>query len=258
MARRIGLLVVALAVALFGTGAVLTYASRANARAMADQAPVEVLIAKEVIPAGMTAEQVQQKKLVETSSVPKRVVPKGALTDLAAEAGQVLGQDVQPGEMVLQARFVPQQVAGSIQIPGNSMAMSVQVQDPQRVGGYVLPGSEVAIFDTYAVEKQQPAPAGEPVVDAATRLLLPRVKVIAVGPTALSTVGGEPAAAEGDDAAAAAPSQDPAAVLTVAVDSAQAVKLAHAAQTGRLYFALLSSASRTGDAPAVDNRTLFN
>lgn len=44
----------------------------------------------------------------------------------------------------------------------------------------------------------------------------------------------------------------------MAVDAAQAVKLAHAAHTGRLYFALLSSASKTQDGPAVDNRTLFD
>ncbi len=258
MARRIALLLAAVAVALFGAGAVLTYASSANSRAMADQNPVQVLVATALIPAGTTAEQAKDKRLVELSEVPKRVVPTGALKTLTPVEGQVLEQDVQPGEMIVKTRFVSQQVAGSIQIPGKSMAMSVQVQDPQRVGGYVLPGSEVAIFDTFAVEKAQQASVGEPVVDARTKLLLPRVKVIAVGPTALSTVGGQRAESEGDAAAPAATTEDPAAVLTLAVDADQAVKLAHAANTGRLYFALLSEASTTGETPAVDNNTLFN
>lgn len=258
MARRILLFLVAVAVALFGTGSVLTYASQANSRAMADQAPVQVLVATGLVPAGMTAEDAQGKKLLALESIPSKVVPQGALTDLTSVAGQVTAQDVHPGEVIIRPRFVSQQVAGSIQIPGSGMAMSVQVQDPQRVGGFVLPGSEVAIFDTYEVEAAT-GNVGKPVVDSATRMLLNRVKVIAVGPTALSTVGGQAPKKEDDAAAAAAaPSQDPAAVLTLAVDAAQAVKLAHAAQTGRLYFALLSGTSKTGGTPAVDNSTLFN
>jgi pilus assembly protein CpaB len=255
MARRIILLAIAVAVALFGAGAVLTYASSADSRALASQAPVQVLVATALIPAGTTAEQAEE--LVELTDVPKRIVPTAALKTLAPVAGQVLEQDVQAGEIIGKGRFVSEQVAGSLQIPGESMAMSVQVQDPQRVGGYVLPGSEVAIFDTFQVEKANPGPVGEPVVDARTRLLLPRVKVIAVGPTAFSTVGGQRPADE-QGSAAPAGTEDPAAVLTLAVDADQAVRLAHAANTGRLYFALLSKTSLTGDTPAVDNRTLFN
>lgn len=252
MARRIGLLVIAVAVALVGAASVLTYASHSAARAADGQNAVSVLVAKKEIAAGTPAAALAT--LVEQRDLPASAVPDGALHDLKALANQVAAQDVHAGQALLPAQFVGRQIAGSIRIPTGKLAMSVQVQDPQRVGGFVLPGSQVAVFDTYT--------KGTSANDLATRMLLARVQVIAVGPTALSTVGGATpgkAAKQGGLGSGGGAGSDPTAVLTVAVDADQALKLVHATQTGRLYFALLSDTSRTGDgSQSVDNTSLFN
>lgn len=252
MARRIVLLVIAVVVSLFGAASVLTYANHSAARAADGQATVLVLVAKNDVAAGTQANAMQAA--VELRALPVTAVPAGAVKDLKLLGDQVTGQNVHAGEVLLPAQFVGKQLAGSINIPVGKLAMSVQVQDPQRVGGFVLPGSQVAVFDTYT-------PSGATAGNDATRMLLSKVQVIAVGPTALSTVGG--VAASNKDGKSGGlgggSNSDPTAVLTVAVDAGQALKLVHAAQTGRLYFALLSDTSRTGDGgQSINNATLFN
>jgi pilus assembly protein CpaB len=250
MARRIGLLAIAVIVALFGAAAVLTYASHSNARAARGQVVVSVLVAKQDVSAGTSAGGMGSA--VELRSLPTAAVPAGALTNLTPLGDQVTAEDVHAGQVLLPSQFVGKQIAGSIKIPAGMMAISVQVQDPQRVGGFVLPGSHVAVFDTYT--------KGSTTAEATTRLLLNKVQVIAVGPTALSTVGGTAAVQSNKSGGigSAGSASDPTAILTVAVDAVQALKLVHAAQTGRLYFALLSETSKTGDGTrAVDNSSLF-
>ena len=240
----------AVVIALFGAGAVLTYASRADARAVAAQDTVQVLVAQKDILAGTGAEAAQP--LVKLSALPTTAVPAGALKDLESAAGQVVAQDVYAGQVLLAANFASKQLAGSIKIPDGKMAMAVQVQDPQRVGSFLLPGSDVAVFDTYDAPATDAKPAS-----IETRLLLPKVKVIAVGPTALATVGGN-AQQEVAEGGVVGPAATPTALITVAVDQFQALKLVHATQTGRLYFTLLSETSTTDGTATVDNSNLFD
>lgn len=250
MARRIGLLVVAIVVALLGAASLLSYANHAKASAAEGKPTLRALVARSDIAAGTAGEAVGDKAALQT--LPASIVPSGALIDLKALAGQVAAREVHVGEVLLPTSFVAKQIAGSIQIPPGKMAMSVQVQDPARVGGFVLPGSKVAVFDTFLAR---------PATPESTRLLLGSVQVIAVGPTALSTVGGASAVPKADKSGGlgSGGGGDPTALLTVAVDADQALKLVHAAQTGRLYFTLLSDTSRPGDgARSVDNTTLFN
>lgn len=254
MARRLGLLVAAIAVALFGALALLSYASSSNAQVAVAEDNVSVLVAQKDVPEG-TAVQAATA-LVKVQPMPRKAVPPGAASDLKAVGDTVVGQDIRAGEVVLTTDFVPREKAGSIKIPADKLAISLQLADPQRVAGFVLPGSKVAVFDTYATTArpggtsggQQAAAGGQ-----STRLLLPEVQVIAVGPTALSTVGAPAQPAQAGAATEAS------ALLTLAVDQAQASKLIHASQTGKLTFALLSDASRTdSSAPAVTDSTLFD
>ncbi len=263
MRRRIVLLVAALLVALLGTTLVLGYSTQRNAPAQAAEPQTRVLVAKALIPAGTPAEQAVQGDLVALTDVPTRLVPPGALVDVVAIRGHESASAIQPGEVLLPSRFVSTTVAGALDIPDDKLAVSVEVADPQRVAGFVRPGLDVAVFDTYDVlEPEQQASGGDalPKVDKATRLLLPRVTVIAVGPTALRTIGTPKTAEGGEDAAggqAGADDKQQLALVTLAVSVDQAQKLAHASQTGQLTLGLLSKKSRTGTTTADDNRTLF-
>lgn len=262
MARRTGLFLLALALALFGTGAVFVYVSRVDARAIADQQPVEVLVATGTIEAGMSLEEAVAADLLERKALASNSVPAGALSKTSQAQGRVTVSTIYPGEILLSPKLVEPQAVGGLDIPADLMAVSVELEDPQRVAGFVLPGSEVAIFDTYEVESvnvnaqvTSTTPNSADVaahgtkVDEATRMLLPRVPVIAVGQTG-----------QRKTAQASATDEEPVAttVLTVAVKKEDAERLVHAAQTGRLYFALLTKNSATGPTAGVDNSTLFD
>jgi pilus assembly protein CpaB len=252
MARRAVLFTLALVLALLGTGGVLAYVRQADNRAIADRQPVVVLVAKGTIPAGMTAQQATEKGLVESKKLPANAVPADALDSVASIGEQAAISDILKGEVLLRPKFSSQQVTGALTIPVGKMALSVELGDPERVGGFVLPGAEVAIFNTFQVEKApgaKPADEGEleVTVDATTRLLLERIPVIAVGPSTLRATS----AKKGDE------DEIPVTILTVAVTQSEGEKLVHAAQTGELYFALINDQSKTGPSDGVNNFTLF-
>lgn len=245
MNRRILLFCTALVIALLGTAAVAVYVGGANDRALAGQRTVEVLVAKDTIAAGTTAAQASAAGLVTSMRVPQSAVPAGALSKLTDVGKKVASSDIVAGEMLLDAKFVAQEAVGALAIPGDKLAVSVELGDPARVAGFVLPGSEVAVFDTY--DKG----AGGGTSQSTTQVLLPRVTVIAVGTTTQRKVSkqeklGQPA----DDKPVSTT------ILTLAVSQADAARLVHGAQTGKLYFGLLSRASRTTAGTAVTNASL--
>jgi pilus assembly protein CpaB len=247
MKRRVGLLLAALIVALFGTSAVYAYVNRVEAKTVDAGSPVNVLVAAAQIPAGTTGAVVSQNKLVKVTTVPKRNVPAGALTDLSAVSNKQLAADVFPGEILLAARFTDRTQAqtGALAIPANRIAISAQFANPQRVAGYVVPGSEVAVFDT---EAGATGATGTQAATAHTGVILNRVQVIAVGPTVLQTNG---------STAAAQPAGDTT-ILTLALTQVQAEKLVLAQQTGKLYLGLLSDKSTVAVGTGVTADELYH
>lgn len=261
MNRRLGLLAVALAVAVLGTSAVFSYVNKVEAQTLNGAEPVDVLVAAERLAAGTTGAAAAQGELVEVVAMPRAAVPEGALTSLDDVSTQSLVSDVFAGEVLLRAKFADQTArTGALLIPKDRIAVSVELGDPQRVAGFVVPGSEVAIFATIekksgtatATAVQTGANTAQVDVEASvddnyTRLLLPRTSVIAVGPATLRESDDKDQA---EDAVAKA-------VLTLAVTQAEAERLIHAAQEGELYLGLLSTTSKTGPGAGVSNTNLF-
>lgn len=262
MTRRIGLLAASLVVAMLGTLAVFSYVNRVEAQALSGSEPVDVLVAVERIAAGTSATAAVKGKLVELTSMPRRAVPEGALADVEPVGAQTLVSDVFAGEVLMKAKFADQTArTGQLIIPKDKIALSVELGDPQRVAGFVVPGSEVAIFTTVdsssasvsATATQAGSTANVDVQaqvdDKHTRLLLPRTSVIAVGPSTLRPKS-QDQDEEGSDEVATA-------VLTVAVTQSEAERLIHSIETGTLYFGLLNSTSKTGPGSGVSSTTLF-
>lgn len=240
MKRRVGLLSAAIVVALFGTLAVYAYVNRVEAKTVNANAPVNVLVAAAQIPTGTTGATLAQSKLASLQAVPRKNVPAGALTELSGVTNKQLASDVFPGEVLLAAKFTDREQArtGALAIPGNKLAVSVQLDDPQRVAGFVVPGSQVAVFDTADSDSG---------TDGTTRtgVILPRVQVIAVGPSTLQANGSTGAGQQ----------QTPTAILTVALTQGQAERLVLAQETGSLYLGLLSDRSdvSAGEGVTTDN-----
>lgn len=116
-------------------------------------------------------------------------------------------------------------------VPADKLAVSLELTLAQRVGGHLRSGSEVAVFSTGPAAGAGAKPAAQ-----VTRLLLPRVPVLAVGTSKA-------------DARTA--------VITFAVAPADVERLIHGARGGTLQLALLGSAAEVSPGPGVDGGTLF-
>jgi pilus assembly protein CpaB len=165
-----------------------------------------------------------------------------------------------PGQVLTSAMFIagkPKAAATILPIPAGKMAVSLALADPNRIGGYLKPGNEVAVFDTFnAAEGSAPGPktpSGDGISDdfkknRSTRLVLPRVRVLAIGDEAFGTSFKPATVTTGSNGTI---------TVTLAVDQQQAEKLIQVAQVGHPWLALLTDTSETAPSDGVDNRGLF-
>lgn len=245
MGRRTVLLVVAVVVATLGTTAIFLYVKGVDDRALKNASPVSVLVAKDRIPAGTSAAEAERRGLLKLQDIQRSAVPATALSSIATIRDFVALSDIFAGEEILSVKFGPTQNVASLPLPSGKLGISLQLGDPQRVAGFVNPGSEVAIFLTYT-PVLAPGQAGP--AFPTTRLLLRRITVIAVGPTT-----NRPATAPGKANTEAVPT----AILTLALTQREAEKIILAQSTGALYFGLLTADSKVGTSAGVDQRQLF-
>lgn len=248
MGRRLMAVLAAVVVGLIGVAAVLVYAGGADSRAVADQRPQTVFIAKALVPSGTSAADAVAKGLIVPTQVALKGVPVGALTKVDDATGRLLAlTDIAPGEFVVASRFGTTPLGQkAIQVPDGQVAISVSLSDPARVGAFVTPGSRIVIYDTYV-----PGAAGAKTAVAGekqTRILLDDVLVIAVGSSSLSpaanTDGQAPAASAG-------------ALVTVALPPATAAKLVHGIATGALYAGLRGTDTKADLGQIISDSTLF-
>ena len=162
MGRRTILLIAALVVAALGTALVFMYANRADERAQAGAEQVQVLVATAGIAAGTTGAAVTESGTVELRTLPAASVPPGALSDLTPVTDLITITSVFAGQVLLEPMFGTQQeTSGGLTLPEGKVAVAITLGDPQRVAGFVNPGSEVAIFRTGPARG-----AGQPQEDA--------------------------------------------------------------------------------------------
>jgi pilus assembly protein CpaB len=264
---------VAVVLAAVGCVAVLAYVRGADERVLAGQKAAQVLVATKKIPAGTTGAAIRAGGYTELVTMPAATVPADALSRVDDSLLELaLIADQQPRQLLLRGVFdVPALHTGGLAVPDGMFAVSVAMRVPAQVAGFVQPGSSVAVFDTFTVAEGRGAgshvPAGDGLsgnhdANQATRLLLPKVEVLAIGGrgTPGAQVGPQPAPTPTDGGSAGGSGQpaDAATVLvTVAVSQDQAQRLVHAAQTGNLYLALLGTGAEAKPGPGADNYTLF-
>lgn len=241
MNRRLVLLISAVIVAALGTTLVFLYVRSADNRALKAQAPVTLLVAKLPIPAGTKAQDAANAGSFESKTIPAEAVQPGALSSIDAIAGSVATAPIFPGQQILGAMFSTNGTTTTITglaLPPGTIAVSMQFGDPQRVAGFVLPGSDVAVFVTGTIG------AGSD----QTRILIPRARVVAAGPTTVLPPS---------DPTKANTEVFPKALLTLALSQKDASKLIYASTKGSLYLGLLNAASKTGPDGGVNAGSLF-
>lgn len=252
MTRRILGVVIAIVLAVVGTAAVLLYVNKTRNSVAEGQTAVTVLVAKERIAAGTSGASLRARELLEPVVMPAAALPADSLVEIPAELDElVLTHDVQPRQLLLKGMFgAATKLSGGVSVPEKMMAVSLKLAAEEEVGGFVRPGSQIAVFATFnIIDEPYKKAAGSP--NSMTKLLLPRVEVLAVG-------------AYGEDGVTSAQQQEGEVeetgkvtlLVTVAVTQADAEKVIHALRIGELYLSLLTDTSEARVGPGIDNRTI--
>jgi len=242
MDRRRILLVAAVLVAAMGAALVFVWAQGADSRAQEKFDTIEVLKANAVIEPGETIEDASAAGKLTLAAVAKDQLLNGYQTGTDSIAGTKAMMTIYPGEQIVADKFGTGVAASSaLQIPENSIAMSVNLTDPSRVAGFVNPGSDVAIFVTGTQDDGK----------SYSRLLIPRVTVIGVGnttPVSTTTT---------DETGASTTEQLPRTLLTVSVEQRQMEKILFAQSNGELAFGLLTESSVVAPGEPMTSADLF-
>jgi pilus assembly protein CpaB len=243
MTRRIIAILIAIALAALGAAGGLFLILSADERARADiNDAVTVAIATKRIPVGTTGARVRSENMVRLERMPKSSVPSDALSEISGELDRlVVTTNIAAGQVLLAANFGDQsKVTSGLPLPDGRMAVTVETGAPEQVAGYVQPGSQVVVFLTYDLLDRN----GKRTGIQRTRVLLPRVEVLAVGTyqQTRSNSGNTNANARGS-----------AVLLTVAVNQQEAERLIQGLSHGTLYLGLLTDSVEVRTGPGVDN-----
>jgi pilus assembly protein CpaB len=251
--RRVLTVVLAVLLAGLGTAGVLGYVHQADARALAGQKAVRILVAEKMIPSGTAASAALQDGLLTSQTLPAAAVPSDALRSITPDLSSlVLSAGVQPGQLLLRPMLVTAvQVTGGLAIPVGMVAVTIQLCLPEAVAGNVHTGSQVAVFDTSAAKEsvtvQSNCDSSQDFQSAAqTRILLSRVLVLSVGSVGasgqVSTQASTGALAKSTSATSSTATS---LLVTLAVSPANAERLIQSTQTGSPYLALFADSSGT-------------
>lgn len=250
MARRSVLLLVAALIAVVGTAMIVLYVQGIDARATEGQELVEVLTATEAVDAGESVTDATSAGKFEKKKVRRDDMVDGALTSTGTISDLVALSPIYPGEQLIARKFGSLGDSQNLLIPKGLIAVSVELTDPARVAGFVNPGSDVAIFVSADPSIMKPD-GSETKLAPYTRLLLPKVQVIGVGTTSITSRNTT------DEDGAQTTEQVAKTILTVAVNQEQAEKVIYASRNGDLSFALLSADSKVTDNPGVTARDIM-
>jgi len=204
--------------------------------------------------------------------MPKANTPADVMSAIDTSLDKLaVTSDVAPRQLLLRGSFdEPSRISGGLALPEGKLAVSVAMAGPEQLAGFVRPGSKIAIFDTFTAENlTTPIPDGERLtfgkdIPQTTRILLPRVEVIAIGTrgdtgSATSTGNRPTTAGTGTTGTPQDASSSGATLLvTVAVTQDEAERLVHAVQTGTLYLALLDDISDVRPDLGITNKSLFS
>jgi pilus assembly protein CpaB len=234
MRGRVVAVLVAVALALAATVALVAYAGGADRRAIANQQPVLVYVARARIAAGTRGEDAQNRGLIERTALPRRAVAGGAVRSLEQLGGRVAAVDIVPGEQLLAARWLGRGETPrgrQLSIPEGHQAVSIALDPTRQVSGFVTPGDRVSVVVSLSLPKGGRS-------QRTSRFLLQDVQVLAVGATA------RPDPATQDGRRPGQGRNQSLSTVTLAVRPADVERVVFAAENGSLYLSLLPPGQR--------------
>jgi pilus assembly protein CpaB len=245
MTRRILAITIAIALAGLGAAGGLFLIMTADQRARANiEDAVTVAIATKRIPTGTTGARVRDG-MIRLERMPKSSVPSDALSDISPELDRmVITSNIAVGQVILAAHFGEQsKVTSGLPLPEGKMAVTVQTGAPEQVAGYVQPGAQVVVFLTYELLDRNGRRSGV----ERTRVLLPRVEVLAVG-----TYQAEQSRNNGNPVTGTSTLRNTV-MVTLAVNQPEAERLISGLNHGTLYLGLLTESVEVRTGSGVEN-----
>lgn len=233
-------IVVGIVVAVIGAGLVFVYGHNVDNKISAGKHTVSVLVADEVLGAGMTAGDVVSH--VHVAQIPDAYVVKNAIaatTSLSAPSAQnaVLVGSVPQGGQLSYYDFSSASSASHLAPSKGNVALSVETPISSGVARYLQPGQLVDVFATYT------ANAG-----AKTKLFVSGVKVLSVSIAQVTTNS-----SSNNDSTDANGQPSGSVVVLLDVSPRNAQKVVNAVSAGTIYLAYTTSTS--DKTPTTDDST---
>jgi len=246
--------ILALVLAAVATFAIFTYVRGLEQRAFEDAELVEVFVAQETIPAGITADGASEAGLIGRDSRPRATVPAEAITELDQLSGLVTEASVLPGEVIVRERWVdPTEVVAEFEIPEGFEALSIQVEVPPGVAGFVRAGDRVSLVATLepppTITVEEDGAVTEEPGEFRSQYLLQGIEVLTVGQLVVTE--------EGEDGVERPTEQ---VLMTVALEPADVERAVFAIQNqdAELYFTLLPEDAEPAETPGRTLTDLFD
>lgn len=231
MGRRTLLLVAALLLAAIGTGVLFVYI-RATVGAASGPTSgsgmTRVLAPSVAVPAGTPIDESVQFQFVSVDSA--LATSARMLTSVKQISGLVANQPLPALVPVTGGQFGgPVKESTDLSLPKGTMAITVEMNDPNRVSSFLRKGSLVAVF----LVDPEPAVQGKA---HEARLVLPQVTVLTLGSS--GTIVSRSSATAGTGSARSSGRENPS-LVTLQVTQDEAGKILVAQASGDLYFTLL-------------------
>lgn len=225
-ARR-GLAVgLAIALAAVATISLISYLRGVEGRALKGIESVHAFVAKEIIPSGTSGGTAITKGLIGRELIPRKTLAIGSIRSLTEIKSRVASVTILKGEQILSARFKTSGAAkGLLNLPADRQALSVELELPPGVSGFVQPGDHISVI----ARLEKTGPTANP-IDVHVKYLLQDIEVLAVGQRVVTSDKNKGAQVEQDTRKV---------LLTLALTPGEAEKLAFALFDGELYFTLL-------------------
>jgi pilus assembly protein CpaB len=234
MSSRIVAVIVAVALGVAAWLLAVNYLNGQQQRITAGAQLVTVLVAKQDLPTGMTADEMLSKGYVAQEQIPRQYVAGSAVSSLAALQGKVAAQPISKDEQIADTMFkYAADVGLASSTPKGYVAVSMPYDAARGVGTLLRPGDSVAVFGTFA------SGATIGIGGAVTKLVLPKVKVLAIG-AALAAQAAEAQSGSNSGGILSAGQSGSAGTVTLAVTPADAEKLVFTLENGTVWLGLFS------------------
>ena len=153
----------------------VVYLDRYRSRVGGENAPTPVLVAKQLIPTGTPGSLVATQSMYAPTTLPRKEVEVGAISDPSYLAGRAAAVDIFPGQQFTATDFATSDTASvDSQITGVQRALSISIDNVHGSLSQVQPGDSVDVYTAVA---------------GVVKLFRPNVKVLTI-PTIPGPTGG--------------------------------------------------------------------